>query len=154
MYYSKRKDHRSRKDRVERQIQAWREILPHLVKAYLLFQKHGPPVKTANDGRDVSWTMEVVSLEGCFRISIRVSCIYFFWQVVESDPSIILPTQCLRRSPFWNMVSLERHPYSPSWVLQSRHYIFTGNYDVSVLVSALTHFRRPWISIMPWVTKF
>ena len=104
------------------------------------------------------WATCFMDFGSCFswrlvQISHSSFLYWFLWQVVESVPSFILPTQYLQLSHFWNMELLEQHPYSPSWVLQSRPYDYIGNYGVSVLVSALTHSRKLWISIMPWVTK-
>ncbi|PPQ92047.1 hypothetical protein CVT25_005115, partial [Psilocybe cyanescens] len=60
----KRKDHRTRKDRVERQVQAWRSLLSHLVEAFLQFQSRGPPTRGPEDGNQVPWSIEIISLEG------------------------------------------------------------------------------------------
>ncbi|PPQ87404.1 hypothetical protein CVT25_007989, partial [Psilocybe cyanescens] len=60
----KRKDYRTRKDRVERQIQAWKSVLPHLVNAFLKFQSQGLPTRNAEGRNQVPWTIEVISLEG------------------------------------------------------------------------------------------
>ncbi|PPQ92048.1 LOW QUALITY PROTEIN: hypothetical protein CVT25_005116 [Psilocybe cyanescens] len=58
------KDHRTCKDRVERQVQAWRSLLSHLVEAFLQFQSQGPPTRGPEDGNQVPWSIEIISLEG------------------------------------------------------------------------------------------
>ncbi|PPQ90574.1 hypothetical protein CVT25_007130, partial [Psilocybe cyanescens] len=59
----KRKDHQTRKDRVERQVQAWKSMLPDLVSAFLKFQLQGPPARNEDDGSQALWTIEVISVE-------------------------------------------------------------------------------------------
>ena len=60
---SKRKDYRTRRDRIERQVQAWKLLLPHLVTAFLQFQQRGTPTVNADAS---PWGIEVISLEGRF----------------------------------------------------------------------------------------
>ena len=62
---SKRKDYRTRRDRIERQVQAWKSVLPHLVTAFLKFQQQGAP--TVNEDDANLWGIEVIALEGGFK---------------------------------------------------------------------------------------
>jgi hypothetical protein len=64
---SKRQDYRTQRDRIERQVQAWKSVLPHLVTAFLEFQQRGAPA--VNDNAN-PWGIEVISLEGSFQLSI------------------------------------------------------------------------------------
>ena len=64
IFSSKRKDYRTRRDRIERQVQAWKLVLPHLVTAFLKFQQRGAPDVNEDDGN--RWEIEVISLEGRF----------------------------------------------------------------------------------------
>jgi hypothetical protein len=61
---SKRKDYRTRRDRIERQVQAWKLVLPHLVTAFLKFQQTGAPALNEDDAN--RWGIDVISLEGRF----------------------------------------------------------------------------------------
>ena len=64
IFSSKRKDYRTRRDRIERQVQAWKSVLPHLVTAFLEFQQRGAPA--VNEDAN-PWGIEVISLEGPFK---------------------------------------------------------------------------------------
>lgn len=66
---SKRKDYRTRRDRIERQVQAWKLVLPHLVTAFLNFQQKGAPAVNEDDAN--LWGIEVISLEGPFKFPFQ-----------------------------------------------------------------------------------
>ena len=66
---SKQKDYRTRRDRIERQVQAWKSVLPHLVTAFLKFQQRGPPDVNEDDGNP--WGIDVISLEGRFKFPFQ-----------------------------------------------------------------------------------
>jgi len=66
---SKQKDYRTRRDRIERQVQAWKSVLPHLVTAFLKFQQRGPPDVNEDNGNP--WGIEVISLEGRFKFPFQ-----------------------------------------------------------------------------------
>lgn len=53
----KRKDYRTRRDRTERQNEAWKEIYPALVEAYMAFDADGP-INT--EGRNVKDLTEIL----------------------------------------------------------------------------------------------
>jgi hypothetical protein len=65
---SKRKDYRTRRDRIERQVQAWKSMLPHLVTAFLKFQQRGAPAVNEDTN---PWGIEVISLEGPFKFPFQ-----------------------------------------------------------------------------------
>ena len=66
---SKWKDYRKIRDQIERQVQAWKSVLPHLVTAFLKFQQRGAP--TVDDADANLWGIEVISLEGRFNFPFR-----------------------------------------------------------------------------------
>jgi hypothetical protein len=61
MFYSRRYDHRTRSDRIQIQINHWREQIDILTSAYLHWQVNGQP-KHESDA--TSWAFTVISFEG------------------------------------------------------------------------------------------
>ncbi|KAJ3499863.1 hypothetical protein NLJ89_g10044 [Agrocybe chaxingu] len=58
---TKQSDYRSRKDRVEKRVLAWREQMDDLSAAYVALQREGPRSLTDDDEL---WTLPVIALEG------------------------------------------------------------------------------------------
>ncbi|KIY42820.1 hypothetical protein FISHEDRAFT_54696, partial [Fistulina hepatica ATCC 64428] len=55
-------DMRTRRDRVQRRVTAWRDQMPALKQAYLSWKAHGPP--SMDDSVEVPWSMKVYSFRG------------------------------------------------------------------------------------------
>ena len=93
---SKQKDYRTRRDRIEQQVQAWKLVLPHLVTAFLKFQQTGAPA--LNEDNANRWGIDVISLEGRF-IFLFLRQALTSWQVEVHISFLICPMQCLLPSP-------------------------------------------------------
>lgn len=50
----KRKDYRTRRDRTEHQNEAWKEIYPALVEAYMAFDADGPIDSEGSNVKDLA----------------------------------------------------------------------------------------------------
>ena len=116
---SKRKDYRTRRDRIERQVQAWKLLLPHLVTAFLKFQRRGAPDVNEDDGNP--WGIEVISLEGRFKFPFLPRQALTSWQVEVFGPFHTCPMQCLLPSPLSNMGLYQPHPNSRNLGLPLEH---------------------------------
>jgi hypothetical protein len=57
----RRSDPRTRRDRTQRQVDAWRKLLPHLVDNYLAWKHHGVPSDPMDNE---TWELKVLSLTG------------------------------------------------------------------------------------------
>ena len=53
-------DSRTRKDRIQRRVDAWQRQIPHLAKQYLKWKEGGAP----EESTEAVWKMETISFSG------------------------------------------------------------------------------------------
>ena len=64
MYTRKRFDSRTQRDRVQRQVQAWRQQIEHLSLQYLEWKCLGPPSNKGGEEDTAEWYTDVMSFGG------------------------------------------------------------------------------------------
>jgi hypothetical protein len=90
--YRKRVDTRTRKDRIQKRVNAWQLQIPALAEQYLKWKETGRPCDDPSEMEiEAPWTIETISFSGMYMYNFYLSSMTCLTKTIRPQQSRIPP---------------------------------------------------------------